>query len=217
MKRRILNFYRHNWYFVGGIIFVILSFFMGFWGSLFSPIQVILIFSFMAMLAHQVEEYGYPGGFPTVTNLMVMGEKDIPDRYPLNANQCMISNTLLTYLFYIAAISFPSIIWLGLAQVGLGLFQVLAHGIAVPVRIKRVYNPGLATTLFLFLPMGIDYIRYVTTNNLASKGDFVLGFFATLCAVVVLFLLPIILLRSKQSKYPFSEAEMNRFVGQRAT
>ncbi|MEQ9723858.1 HXXEE domain-containing protein [Yersinia alsatica] len=216
MKRRILNFYRHNWYFVGGIIFVILSFFMGLWGSLFSPIQVILIFSFMAMLAHQVEEYGYPGGFPTVTNLMVMGEKDIPDRYPLNANQCMISNTLLTYLFYIAAIFFPSIIWLGLAQVGLGLFQVLAHGIAVPVRIKRLYNPGLATVIFLFLPVGIYYILYVTTNNLASTGDFVLGFFATLGAVVALFLLPIILLRNKQSKYPFSEAEMSRFTGQKS-
>ncbi|WP_202987373.1 HXXEE domain-containing protein [Mixta mediterraneensis] len=146
---------------------------------------------------------------------MVMGEKDIPDRYPLNANQCMISNTLLTYLFYIAAISFPDLIWLGLAQVGLGLFQVLAHGIAVPVRIKRLYNPGLATALFLFLPIGIDYIWYVTTNHIASPGDFVPGIFATLGAVVFLFLLPIILLRSKQSKYPFSESEMGRSAGQR--
>lgn len=112
---------------------------------MFSPIQVILILSFMAMPAHQVEEYGYPGGFPTVTNLMVTGEKDIPDRYPLNANQCTISNTLLTYLFYIAAMRSPGLVSLGLAQVGLGLFQILAHRIAVPVRIKRLYNPGLAT------------------------------------------------------------------------
>ena len=208
-----MNFYRHNWYYVGGIIFVGLSFFMGFWGSLFSPIQGILIYSFMAMLAHQVEEYGYPGGFPTVTNLMVMGEKDIPDRYPLNANQCMISNTLLTYLFYIAAICFPGLIWLGLAQVGLGLFQILAHGIAVPLRIKRLYNPGLATVLFLFLPIGIYYIRYVTINHLASTGDFLLGFLATFGAVFLLFLLPIILLRNKRSSYPFSEAEMSRFAG----
>ncbi|HHD7462699.1 TPA: HXXEE domain-containing protein [Klebsiella oxytoca] len=215
MIRQVLNFYRHNWYYVGGMIFVALSFFMGFWGSLFSPVQMILIYSFMAMLVHQVEEYGYPGGFPTVTNLWVMGEKDIPDRYPLNANQCMISNTLLTYLFYIAAIFLPNLIWLGLAQVGLGLFQVLAHGIAVPVRIKRLYNPGLATVLFLFLPVGIYYIWFVTTNHLASTGDFVFGLFATFGAVVALFLLPIILLRSKQTKYPFSEAEMNRGIGQR--
>ena len=203
-----MNFYRHNWYYIGGILFVALSFFMGFWGTIFSPVQAILIFSFMAMLAHQVEEYGYPGGFPTVTNLMVMGEKSIPDRYPLNANQCMISNTFLTYPFYIAAVYFPELIWLGLAQIGLGLFQILAHGIVVPIRIKRFYNPGLATVIFLFLPIGVYYIRYVTTNHLASTVDFLLGFFATLGAATVLFLLPIILLRNKQSKYPFSEAEM---------
>jgi hypothetical protein len=203
-----MNFYRHNWYYVGGILFVALSFFMGFWGNLFSSIQVILIFSFMAMLVHQAEEYGYPGGFPTITNLMVMGEKNVPDRYPLNANQCMISNTLLTYLFYVAAICFPGVIWLGLAQVGLGLFQILAHGIVVPIRIKRFYNPGLATVIFLFLPIGVYYIRYVTANNLASTGDYVFGVIATLGAAIVLFLLPIILLRNKQSKYPFSEAEM---------
>jgi hypothetical protein len=183
--------------------------FYGLLGIMFSPIEA-KIFSFMAMLVHQVEEYGYPGGFPTVTNLMVMGEKNIPDRYPLNANQCMVSNTLLTYLFYIAAICSPDLIWLGLAQVGLGLFQILAHGIAVSVRIKRLYNPGLATVLFLFLPIGIYYIRYVTANHLASTGEFVLGFFVTLSAVVALLLLPIILLRNKQSKYPFSEAEMSR-------
>jgi membrane protein YdbS with pleckstrin-like domain len=66
------------------------------------------------------------------------------------------------------------------------------------------------------LPIGIYYIWYVTTNNLASAGDFVIGFFATLGAVVVLFLLPIILFRNRESKYPFSEAEMNRFAGQKS-
>lgn len=210
-----MNFYRHNWYYLGAALFVGLSFFMGFWGSLFSSIQVILIFSFMAMLAHQFEEYAYPGGFPTVTNFMVMGEKDIPDRYPLNANQCMISNTFLTYPFYILAICFPSLIWLGVAQVGLGLFQVIAHGVMTPIRIKRFYNPGLATVLCLFAPLGMYYIWYVTSRHLATAQDFWLGALATLGAAVVLFLLPITVLRNKNSKYPFSEAEMNRGIFRR--
>jgi hypothetical protein len=205
-----VNWYRHNWYYVGGILFVALSFFMGLWGSLFSPIQVILMFSFMAMLVHQVEEYAYPGGFPMITNLRMMGEKDIPDRYPLNANQCMISNVFLTYPFYVAAVVFPHVIWLGLAQVGLGLFQIIAHGVAEPVKLKKFYNPGLATTICLFLPLGVHYIRYVTANHLASAGDFVLGFVGVVGAVFVLFLGPILLLRSRESRYPFSEAEMSR-------
>jgi len=210
-----MTFYRRNWYYMGAILFVALSFLMGFWGSNFSRIQVILIFSFMAMLAHQFEEYAYPGGFPAIANIAMFGEKNVPERYPLNANQCLISNVFLTYPFYIAAIFLPNIIWLGLAQVGLGLFQLLAHGIVVPVRLRSLYNPGLATVVFLFCPIGIYYIWYVTTNHLASTGDVVLGVIATILAAIVLFLLPILLLRSKESKYPFAEAEMYGFAKQK--
>jgi hypothetical protein len=162
----------------------------------------------MAMLVHQVEEYAIPGGFPAISNIATFGETKVPDRYPLNANQCLISNVFLTYPFFIAAIVLPHVIWLGLAQVGLGLFQVLAHGIAVNIRLKSLYNPGVASAVLLFLPIGIYYIWYVSTNHLASTGDYVIGVIATLGAVLVLFLLPIIFLRSKESKYPFSETEM---------
>src|SRR5215472_7955520 len=210
-----MTFYRRNWYYMGAILFVALSFLMGFWGSNFSRIQVILIFSFMAMLVHQFEEYAYPGGFPAIANIAMFGEKNVPERYPLNANQCLISNVFLTYPFYIAAIFLPNIIWLGLAQVGLGLFQLLAHGIVVPVRLRSLYNPGLGTVVFLFCPIGIYYIWYVTTNHLASTGDGVLGVIATILAAIVLFLLPILLLRSKESKYPFAEAEMYGFAKQK--
>jgi hypothetical protein len=213
--RGAVNFYRHNWYYIGGILFVALSYVMGFWGSYFSTIQVILIFSFMAMLVHQFEEYAYPGGFPAIANGVLFGEKNVPDRYPLNANQCLISNVFLTYPFYIAAIVWPQVIWLGLAQVLLGVFQLLAHGIVMNVRLKSLYNPGLASVVFLFCPIGVYYLWYVTTNHLARTGDIVLGCLATILAAIVLFLLPIILLRSKKSKYPFSETEMTRFATHR--
>jgi len=34
----------------------------------------------MAMLMHQFEEYALPGGFPSITNIAVMGEKKVPER-----------------------------------------------------------------------------------------------------------------------------------------
>jgi hypothetical protein len=120
-----MSYYRHHWFYFGGILFVGLAFFMGFWGNNFSQLQTILIYSFMAMLAHQVEEYVYPGGFPPIANGAMFKEKNAIDRYPLNANQCMISNVFLTYPFYIIPIFFPNDIWLGVGVVGLGLFQLL--------------------------------------------------------------------------------------------
>ena len=206
--------WRRNWYYIGGILFVALSFFMGFWGSMFSRIQVILIFSFMAMLVHQFEEYAWPGGFPSITNIAAFGEKEAPDRYPLNANQCWISNVFLTYPFYVIPVFFPDLIWLGLAQIMLGLMiQVPAHAIAVNIRLKSFYNPGLGATMFLQVPLGIYYIWYVATNNLASTGTYVIGFIGAIVAMLVLFLLPIRLLATnRESKYPFAEAEMYGFA-----
>ena len=207
-----MKFWRRNWYYIGGVLFVALAFFMGFWGSLFSRIQVILIFSFMAMLVHQFEEYAFPGGFPGITNIVMMGEKKVPDRYPLNANQCWISNVFLTYPFYIVPVFFPNLIWLGLAQVMLGMLQIIAHGIIENMRLKSLYNPGLGATVFLQLPLGIYFIWYVATNHLASTGTYILGFVGAIIALVLLFLLPIRLMASRESKYPFAEAEMYGFA-----
>jgi hypothetical protein len=207
-----MKFWRRNWYYIGAVLFVVLSFFMGFWGGNFSHIQVILIFSFMAMLVHQVEEYAWSGGFPSISNIVGFGEKKAPDRYPLNANQCWISNVFLTYPFYIVPVFFPDLIWPGLAQVMLGLIQIPAHGIVVNVRLKSLYNPGLGATLFLQLPLGIYYIWYVATNNLAGPWTYVAGVIGAFVALGLLFLLPIRLLRSRDSKYPFAEEEMFGFA-----
>ena len=208
----IIKSWRRNWYYIGGVLFVALLFFMGFWGNYFSRIQGILIFSFMAMLVHQFEEYAYPGGFPSISNIVMMGEKDVPERYPLNANQCFISNVFLTYPFYILPVFLPNVIWLGLSQVMLGMLQIFAHGIAANIKLKSLYNPGLGATVFLQWPIGVYYIWYATTNNLADSGAFVFGFLGAILAVIVLFLLPIRLLRNRQSRYPFAEEEMYGFA-----
>jgi len=208
-----MRFWRRNWYYIGGVIFVALSFFMGFWGNQFSTIQVILIFSFMAMLVHQFEEYSLPGGFPSITNIVMFGEKKAPDRYPLNANQCWISNVLLTYPFYIIPIFFPEVIWLGLAQVMLGMLQIFAHGIVENLKLKSIYNPGLGATVFLQLPLGVYYIWYVTANHLATTWTYVIGLGGAILAGVLLFALPIrILATNRKSKYPFAEEEMYGFA-----
>ncbi|WP_346861996.1 HXXEE domain-containing protein [uncultured Draconibacterium sp.] len=203
-----MKFYRQNWYFVGGILFVALAFFMGFWGNLFSHIQQILIYSFMAVLVHQFEEYVYPGGFPAIFNIAANGEKNVSDRYPLNANLSCIINVFLAYTFYIVPIFLPNNIWLGLAQVMFGMFQIFIHGIQINSKLKSIYNPGLGAVVFLHWPIGVYYIWYVITNNLASMGDFAIGIIATLIGVVLMIKLPFILFKSKESKFPFSEDRM---------
>ena len=206
-----MNFYRHNWYYIGGILFVILSFVMGFFGDHVSHIQLILIYSFMALLIHQFEEYGLPGGFPALFNIIINGETEAPDRFPQNSNLAMVVNVLLAYSFYIAAILFPGAIWLGLATIFFGLAQILGHGIMMNRSLKSFYNPGLAACIFLHGPIGIYYIWYVATNGLAGIWDYVGGTIAMIVAAVLIVVLPIRTFSSREAKYPFSKEEMERF------
>jgi hypothetical protein len=138
----------------------------------------------------------------------VSGEREAPDRYPLNANQVMISNVFLTYPFYIIPVFFPDLIWLGLIQIGQGLAQAPLHGILMNVRLKSSYNPGMLSCVLLQLPLGIYYIWFVHAQHLATPSDYVIGVVGTLVALVVLWLGPIAILRSRKSRYPFTEAQM---------
>ena len=149
-----------------------------------------------------------PGGLPGIGNVVMMGEKQAPDRYPLNANQVMISNVFLTYPFYVIPILFPQVIWLGVMQIGQGLIQVPLHGVVMNVKLKSPYNPGMLSCVLLQLPIGIYYIWYVTANNLATTKDFVVGSIAALLSIFVLWLGPIAILRSRQSRYPFAPEQM---------
>ncbi len=134
-----------------------------------------------------------------------------PDRYPLNSEQAFIVNVALAYPFYIVAILLPGVIWLGLAQVLFGMFQIIVHGIVFNVKMRSWYNPGLATVVFLHFPIGIYYIWYVATNALATTGDYIGGILATVVAALLIVAMPLRFLADKDSTHPFSEAEMRRF------
>ncbi|MDR1426502.1 MAG: hypothetical protein LBJ08_01910 [Bifidobacteriaceae bacterium] len=59
----MFTWYSRNWYNVGAAIFVILALCMGFWGNgNLDRLTIILVYSFMALLCHQFEEYRLPGG-----------------------------------------------------------------------------------------------------------------------------------------------------------
>lgn len=204
---------RRHWYHAGGVLFVAFAYFMGFWGHYFTHIQVVLIYSYMAMLLHQFEEYALPGGFPAIANIALMGEREAPDRYPLNANQVLISNVFLTYPFYIIPVFFPDLIWLGLIQIGQGLAQAPFHGVVMNVKLKWPYNPGMLSCVLVQLPLGLYYIWFVHAQHLATSADDVIGFFGTLGALVVLWLGPIYILHSRKSSYPFTDKQMFGYRG----
>ena len=207
----LFKFYIKNWYYIGDLLFVALAFLVGFFGEAIDPLSKILLLSYMALLVHQFEEYAIPGGFPAVFNIVMSGEKEAPDRYPLNRRGVFIVNVLFAYSFYIIAIIFPGLIWLGLAQVLFGMAQFFVHGIAINVKMKSFYNPGLGAVVLLHWPIGLYYIWYVYANGLMQSWDWIVGIGLTLLVAMLSVYLPVTKLKDRNSKYAFSAEEMERF------
>ncbi len=204
-----MKFWRRYWYLIGGILFVILAFVMGLWGHDHLPrLQIILIYSWMAMLMHQVEEYGFPGGMPSITNMAAFREKDVPERYPFNQQQCFICNVFLCYAFYILAICFPNVIWFGASQVLCVLVQLAAHLLLINYSMKDFYNPGLASTIFLQVPVAIWYIRTVLVTVPEKASQIWIGIPGAFIAMIICFIGPVFIMKNKKNKYPFAEEEM---------
>jgi hypothetical protein len=206
-----MRYYRNHWYHFGGALFALLAIGVGLWGGGMPEIQRILLVSFMALLAHQFEEYALPGGFPAAYNMALCGERGRPDRYPLNTLTSLVVNVPLGYAFYLAAVLLPGVIWLGLAQVLFGMAQIGVHGVLINRKLRRPYNPGMASVLLLHYPIGITYICYVTSRSLARPVDFLIAVLATALAGLLIVALPIRALKNRDSKNPFSPEEMQRF------
>lgn len=207
----ISKFYIKNWYYIGGILFVVLAFLAGFFGESVDPLRKILLLSYMALLVHQFEEYAIPGGFPAVYNIVMSGEKEAPDRYPLNRKSAFFVNVLCAYPFYIIAIIFSDLIWLGLAQVLFGMAQFFVHGIFVNVKMKSLYSPGVGSVVFLHWPIGLYYIWYIYANVLVQSWYWIAGVGLTLLAAMLLIVVPVNKFKDKNSEYAFSVEEMERF------
>ena len=169
------------------------------------------LMSFIAILVHQLEEYGWPGGEPAIMNV-VLQRSDIPDHYPLNRFSAMFTNVVIAYTVYLLPVFFPNVIWLGLTPMFFGFSQFIVHGIATNIRLRSFYNPGLGAVVLLHYPIGIYYCWYVAHNGLATTGDWIWGVVYTiLVAGIVVSFLTYKVFPNRDSKWCFSAEEMARF------
>jgi hypothetical protein len=208
-----VSWYRRHWYDVGlpiALVAIVLALVLD-----LSVLAEILLLNFAVLLLHQFEEYGWPGGGPALLN-EVMRPSDRPDRYPLNQNSAMATNVFAAYPFYLLPVFFTETVWLALGPVLFGFFQVLLHGVAGNVKLKSLYNRGLATAVLGHLPLGIWYLVEVYDQNLIDGWDWAIGvaYFVGFVAII-LGALTYVVLADRNSPYPFAPEEMNRWLDRR--
>ena len=210
-----MGFIRNNWYKIGLVAFAAAALAVIAFSPEMGTTQRILLLSLMALPLHQYEEYALPGGGPVVINRYFYGEADNYRRFPGNWNSIMVVN-LSAYVFYVLALVLPQLTWLGMATMLFNLYQVLGHCIQMNLKMGTWYNPGMATSVFLFLPISACYIAVVAGGGQMPAGDWALSVacFALIAAVSVV--LPVQAMKRADSPYPIPQWQVERLEQVRA-
>lgn len=122
---------------------------------------------------HVLEEWHFPGGFHTMYNLMK--GSDTPDRYPMNQLSDMWTNFIgVIFGCVVLAVGVnPVFLIMQLFLCCAELFGHISGGIFAYKRFrsngkKTIYNPGLFTTLFGYLPIAVGIIVCLFTSSRPS-------------------------------------------------
>jgi hypothetical protein len=141
-------------------------------------------------MVHQIEEHLWPGGFRQYANAHVFHSGR--DDWPVGEGGVALVNVGIVWVPIALAALFPvGLRWLGLAWLGGTLVNAVIH-IITSIRF-RGYNPGVATSILLFLPYTICAF-YVLVGRGALSGTqvalaIVLGFLIHI-PVAALFVVP---------------------------
>lgn len=206
-----MNTWRNNWYYIGGIIFVVLAMVIGLFAESIDPMRRLMIVMYMCLLAHQFEEYAVPGGFPSSWNIGVSGEQEIGDRYPLNTKSAFIVNVCCAYPLYWLGIIFCEVHVLCIFLCYFTMAQLLMHGLMMNKKMGTLYNPGVGTALFIMIPAGVYTLWYIATTYSVPTWNW---WVPVLCFPLVAFstiLLPILKCQDKNTPYVFPERDTKGF------
>ena len=160
-------------------------------------IFVLLLQTPLYML-HQTEEYVFPGGFGKFFNTKIF--KLETEDQPVDQNFIFYVNVILIWIILpafglLATVDYRFGLWIPYFS----FFAGIAH-VALAIKAKKLYNPGLLVSLFVNIPVGLWSILYFINigilNNFFFNTHIVIG----LVLNALLPILGIILLKNYQRK-----------------
>lgn len=198
-----MNFLRNHWFDIGAVLAVLNIIALLIFQNGLTDFEILLWISLISLFLHQFEEYRYPGYFPGMVNTVLFKSSE-PDRYPLNTNSAFIINVILGWGVYAAAIFMnTNAIWFTMIPFIVSLGNFMAHTTLFNIKGKTFYNPGMLTSIFLFLPIVIYYFYYISVNNLAVTSDYIIGIILGVIMNYVGIIKVIEWMKNKNTKYIF--------------
>lgn len=158
---------------------------------------------------HVLEEWHFPGEFHTMYNLMAGSSR--PDRFPMNQMSDMFTN-LIGVIFGCTVLIVGANPFFCVMQLFLCFAEVFGHfsgGIFLYRQFssqgkRTVYSPGLATTVFGYIPVAVGLVISFFTHAAPTVTEFIL---AIVCGMVLGGLslnLPEKLLKDENTPYAYT-------------
>ncbi|MFW9834384.1 MAG: HXXEE domain-containing protein [Candidatus Thorarchaeota archaeon] len=168
---------KNNLYIITSLGLIIAIYMLLSWSSLVGPMpflqQMVGIF-IIGLVLHLWEEQRFPGGF---ANPMAQGfdftEEDIESGGVITTIYVLIIAFIPFFVPFFFT-DFTFLTFLIVAPMLLGFLETGAHFVGSRMyEAKRFYSPGLATALFVLLPVSVLSIIYVLQHNLMQPLDWV--------------------------------------------
>jgi len=100
---------------------------------------------------------------------------------------------------------------LGLPAAIVGIAQVFAHWVLVPIRVRTKYAPGGFNAILLQLPIGIAYFHAVRAQGPIERTDWAKAAAIGAVFIIVGVAAPNVLGADKDSPYAFSVKQMGPY------
>ena len=171
------NWLKRDWAKTGFILSLFLFVFLFVFVRKADIVLFILLLQTPLYMLHQTEEYVFPGGFGKFFNMDIF--KLETENEPIDENFIFFVNILLIWIILplfglLATINYQFGLWIPYFS----FFAGIAH-IALALKAKKLYNPGLIVSLFVNIPIGLWSILYLINkgvlNNFFLNPHFAIG------------------------------------------
>jgi hypothetical protein len=170
-----MSYFRRHRYRLGLVAAIIFTGILIIWHRDISELRLLLSISLITLFIHQFEEYQLPGYFPRMVNT-AMFRFNQPDRFPLNTDIALLINAGLCWILYMLAIILGQhAVWLATATIVISAGNVIAHTILFNIKGKTFYNPGLLSSLVLFLTMTVYYFIFLSRHDPLRPATLTIG------------------------------------------
>jgi Protein of unknown function with HXXEE motif len=163
------DWFLHNWMYAGFLAGLFLLAVVPIFAAAIGLPLLLVYLQLPVYMLHQLEEH-YDDRFRKYVNDFLAGGREA-----LSTPAVVVINVVGVWVVILIALYLSRFVGLGLGLIAIYLTLVNALVHIVQAAVQRGYNPGLATAVALFLPVGIWGLMVVSATPGVTTTDHVVG------------------------------------------